>query len=162
MQQGQNRKTEEYLRDNISAMAVKLGEMQAQLIRLDALSEHITQLSGAKVPSTVASSDKGREAKRPAGKDGQGGPLIAVSAPLAAGDLQREIDRLAERIRERLQRDVDPGQPVSTVSIGVATLLPGESLAMLLRRSDRAMYAAKRAGRNRVALAKANRVYAQA
>jgi len=69
---------------------------------------------------------------------------------------------IAERIRERLQRDAEPGHPASTVSIGIATLLPGESLAMLLRRSDRAMYAAKRAGRNRVALAKANRVYAQA
>ena len=101
VQQANEREKDDHVRDNLSAMAVKLGEMQAQLIRLDALSEHITQLSGAKAPSDAAAGDKNREAKRPSGKDGQGGPLIAVSAPLAAGDLQREIDRLAERIRER-------------------------------------------------------------
>ncbi len=103
VQQASEREKDDHVRDNLSAMAVKLGEMQAQLIRLDALSEHITQLSGAKVPalSAAAAGDKTREAKRASGKDGQGGPLIAVSAPLAAGDLQREIDRLAERIRER-------------------------------------------------------------
>ena len=101
VQQASERKDDDHVRDNLSAMAVKLGEMQAQLIRLDALSEHITQLSGAKAPNAAAASDKSREAKRPSGKNGQGGPLIAVSPPLAAGDLQREIDRLAERIRER-------------------------------------------------------------
>ncbi len=91
VQQGQNRKTEEYLRDNISAMAVKLGEMQAQLIRLDSLSEHISKLSGVSAPKAPA---KG-------GQGGQGGPLIRADQPLAAGELQREIDRLAQIVEER-------------------------------------------------------------
>jgi len=68
--------------------------------------------------------------------------------------------QIAERIRARLQSHVDAEGAASTVSVGVATRLPGEDLAMLLRRSDRAMYAAKRAGRNRVALSKANRARA--
>ena len=88
VQQGQNRKTEEYLRDNISAMAVKLGEMQAQLIRLDSLSEHISKLSGVSAPKAPA-------------KGGQGGPLIRADHPLAANELQREIDRLALTVEER-------------------------------------------------------------
>ena len=88
VQQGHNRKTEEYLRDNVSAMAVKLGEMQAQLIRLDSLSEHISKLSGVNVPKTPA-------------KGGQGGPLIRADHPLAASELQREIDRLAQIVEER-------------------------------------------------------------
>ena len=88
VQQGQNRKTEEYLRDNVSAMAVKLGEMQAQLIRLDSLSEHISKLSGVASPKAPA-------------KGGQGGPLIRADQPLAASELQREIDRLAQIIEER-------------------------------------------------------------
>ena len=88
VQQGQNRKAEEYLRDNVSAMAVKLGEMQAQLIRLDSLSEHISKLSGVGAPKTPA-------------KGGQGGPLIRADHPLAANELQREIDRLAQVVEER-------------------------------------------------------------
>ncbi len=40
-----------------------------------------------------------------------------------------------------------------TVSIGCSTLLPGESAESLLRRADSALYVAKRAGRNRLAMA---------
>ena len=37
-----------YLKENLSAMAVKLGEMQAQIMRLDALGERVQGLSGVK------------------------------------------------------------------------------------------------------------------
>jgi diguanylate cyclase (GGDEF)-like protein len=37
-----------------------------------------------------------------------------------------------------------------TVSAGVATQRPGETIAQLLARADGALYAAKHAGRNRV------------
>ncbi len=40
-----------------------------------------------------------------------------------------------------------------TVSLGCATLLPGESAESLLRRADSALYVAKREGRNRLAMA---------
>lgn len=40
-----------------------------------------------------------------------------------------------------------------TVSLGCATLLPGESVESLLRRADNALYVAKREGRNRLAMA---------
>jgi murein DD-endopeptidase MepM/ murein hydrolase activator NlpD len=39
---------ERYVRENIAAMAVKLGVMQAQLIRLDALGERVQGLAGVK------------------------------------------------------------------------------------------------------------------
>jgi murein DD-endopeptidase MepM/ murein hydrolase activator NlpD len=91
VQQGHNRKTEDYLRDNISSMAVKLGEMQAQLIRLDSLGEHISKLSGVNAPKAPVVNAKG----------GQGGPLIQTSPPLAASELQREIDRLGELVELR-------------------------------------------------------------
>ena len=97
VQQVNDRKTEDYLRDNISSMAVKLGEMQAQLIRLDSLSERIAKLSGVNAPKGGSGDDK----KPATGKGGQGGPLILVSPPLAANELQREIDRLGEEIELR-------------------------------------------------------------
>jgi len=39
---------EKYMRENLAAMAVKLGEMQAQLTRLDALGERVQGLAGVK------------------------------------------------------------------------------------------------------------------
>ncbi|GGC81818.1 M23 family metallopeptidase [Undibacterium terreum] len=39
---------DKYLKENLAAMAVKLGEMQAQLMRLDALGERVQGLAGVK------------------------------------------------------------------------------------------------------------------
>ncbi|MBR7799603.1 M23 family metallopeptidase [Undibacterium fentianense] len=39
---------DKYLKENLNAMAVKIGEMQAQLIRLDALGERVQGLAGVK------------------------------------------------------------------------------------------------------------------
>lgn len=43
-----------------------------------------------------------------------------------------------------------------TVSIGVAALLPGETIKQWLSRSDRALYQGQRDGRNRCAVAPAD------
>ena len=88
-------KTEDYLRSSVSSMAVKLGEMQAKLLHLDSLSERISRLSGVNTGKAPAN---GSEAKD---KDGKGGPLVALSPPLSADELQREIDRLAEAVDAR-------------------------------------------------------------
>jgi diguanylate cyclase (GGDEF)-like protein len=62
--------------------------------------------------------------------------------------------RLADRIREAVAEDdiFDSSQNrvQVTASFGVAQLEGGESLEHLVDRADRAMYAAKTAGRNRV------------
>ena len=57
---------------------------------------------------------------------------------------------LAERYRVGVQRTTTEGVDQVTVSIGVAELLPGETVAQLIERADKALYAAKHAGRNRV------------
>lgn len=72
-------------------------------------------------------------------------------------------DAVAERIRHSISaKPVDcqkAAGPVGglrlTVSLGVATFQPGESLDSALKRADGALYAAKRAGRNRVIRAEA-------
>jgi murein DD-endopeptidase MepM/ murein hydrolase activator NlpD len=43
-----SQKTEAYVRENLNAMAVKLGEMQAQLTRLDALGERLSSIAGVR------------------------------------------------------------------------------------------------------------------
>jgi len=60
-QEAQRRKTEEFLRENLNAMAVKLGQMQAQLMRLDALGERLSALAGLK-PGNSASPSRLAEA----------------------------------------------------------------------------------------------------
>ena len=59
----------------------------------------------------------------------------------------------AERLREaaaRMEIQSPAGVVTLTVSIGVAGLQPGESASTWLERADRALYAAKDRGRNRV------------
>ncbi|HEX7030224.1 MAG TPA: GGDEF domain-containing protein [Gammaproteobacteria bacterium] len=61
-----------------------------------------------------------------------------------------------ERMRKRIESDDSPFRGVSvpvTVSVGVAELQPNETVAALLERADKALYAAKQAGRNRVVAA---------
>lgn len=64
--------------------------------------------------------------------------------------------RCAERLRGRQSTThIDPNGhvPRCTLSAGVAEYRPGEDIESILRRADRALYAAKHAGRNRVELA---------
>lgn len=81
-----------------------------------------------------------------------------------------ETDRLgaggmAERLRQTVESldlgDVAEGLRI-TVSIGLAVWRPGEDGGRLLGRADRALYAAKRGGRNAVAWADAGRETAHA
>jgi diguanylate cyclase (GGDEF)-like protein len=80
-----------------------------------------------------------------------GGEEFAVLLPGADEDDARLI---AERLRRHLECspiDVDGRELCLRISAGVATLAPGlENLSTLLRAADRALYVAKRAGRNRV------------
>jgi len=78
-----------------------------------------------------------------------GGEEFLVLLPHCAGEQALEI---AERIRERIagmRTQVDGKVLRITVSIGVSSLVAGESVATLLVRGDAALYAAKAEGRNR-------------
>lgn len=64
---------------------------------------------------------------------------------------------VAERVRAAVEamqvEDPTRGRVPVTASIGVATWMPGESLDTLVEAADRAMYASKTGGRNRVTVA---------
>lgn len=102
VQQQQAQRSEEFVRDNVNVMAVKLGQMQAQLLRLDSLGERISALSGIDAPA------RGDAAKTPAAAGartsaGQGGPLILPALPptLSPKELRQEVDRLSQLVEQR-------------------------------------------------------------
>lgn len=76
-----------------------------------------------------------------------GGEEFVILLPNADGD---QASAVAERVRLAIGASTPAGQPELSVtaSIGVATLIPGESPAALLHRADCALYAAKGSGRN--------------
>lgn len=80
-----------------------------------------------------------------------GGEEFAVLLPDAD---RRTVLAVAQRLRAALERAPQLAGAASgvsyTVSIGVAMLQPGESIAGLMARADAALYAAKAGGRNRV------------
>ena len=81
-----------------------------------------------------------------------GGEELVGVLPGADVDVARNV---AERIRQAIaNRQVtrrSTGEILSgvTASVGVAQFVPGETLTSLFERCDRALYAAKRGGRNR-------------
>ena len=81
-----------------------------------------------------------------------GGEELMAVLPGTAGDICAEIaERIRRRISEaRLTRRAT-GEEISsvTVSIGVAQFRLAESAEMMIERCDRALYQAKRSGRNR-------------
>lgn len=90
-QEAQRRKTEEFLRENLNAMAVKLGEMQAQLMRLDALGERLSALAGLK-PGEF------RFAELP----GRGGAVSNVPPKdLSMAEFNRQLDQLSRQMENR-------------------------------------------------------------
>lgn len=81
-----------------------------------------------------------------------GGEELIVFLP---GEGLEEAQECAERIRQTLEKtEIRAGQSMLsvTISAGVAAHRPGESLPTLIGRADRALYAAKQSGRNRVCI----------
>jgi murein DD-endopeptidase MepM/ murein hydrolase activator NlpD len=90
-QQEQHEKTQSYLRENLNAMAVKLGQMQAQLVRLDTLGERLAKLAGFKPQDLVFGELPGR-----------GGAVSSLpSQDLSLGDFTRQLDSLTRQVDDR-------------------------------------------------------------
>jgi len=82
-----------------------------------------------------------------------GGDEFALILPQAQTEGAMQV---AERLRQRIEKITIPGFGNLTTSIGIATFPQhANSRADLFRAADNALYAAKRAGRNRVVLSEA-------
>lgn len=87
----ENQKSKEFVRENLNAMAVRLGQMQAQLMRLDSLSERLSALAGVKLNEV-----KNHDAVR----DGRGGPLVEPRT-LSAVEFQTALEALSHQVDAR-------------------------------------------------------------
>ncbi len=92
IQEQQSRQSASFLRENVNALAVKLGEMQAQLVRLDALGERLSSVSGLKAGEFRFNHAPGR---------GGAVPPAARAQALSLEDLGRQVDALSRRLDER-------------------------------------------------------------
>lgn len=80
-----------YVRSSLDAMAMKLGEMQAQVQRLDSLGARLAKMSGIKPQEFMFD-------KMPA----QGGPLVTSSArELSIEDLNQQMKKLSAMLGDR-------------------------------------------------------------
>ena len=78
--------------EHLDALALQLGELQARVMRLDALSERLAKLAGAKEPEA-----------EPIAVAGRGGPQIQAR-PATEQELQQHIAQLAQELAQRGDR----------------------------------------------------------
>ncbi len=81
-----------------------------------------------------------------------GEEFLLVFADTTPEQAARACERLLESVRRHPWDDVVPGV-TCTVSAGISTLAPDESITRWLERADAALYTAKREGRDRVVAA---------
>ncbi len=82
---------ESYQRDNLNAMAVRLGQMQAQLLRLDHLGERLAKLAGFRPQDLMFGQ-----------APGQGGAVSSLpSQDLSFGDLTGQLNALTRQVEDR-------------------------------------------------------------
>jgi murein DD-endopeptidase MepM/ murein hydrolase activator NlpD len=86
--------SDRYVKENLNAMAVKLGEMQAQLIRLDALGERVQGLAGVK-PEEF-------NFKEMPGRGGADIPNIGLSKEWTIPEFQHSLDGMNKELGYRL------------------------------------------------------------
>jgi murein DD-endopeptidase MepM/ murein hydrolase activator NlpD len=82
---------ESYLRDNLNAMAVKLGQMQAQLLRLDTLGERLVKLVGFKPQDFLFTEPPGRG----------GADSSTPNHEISLNEMSRSIDDLVKQLDDR-------------------------------------------------------------
>ena len=91
-QEGETQKAKEFVQQNLNAMAVKIGEMQAQLMRLDALGDRLSTIAGIK-PHEFRFNET----------PGLGGAQSVIFPPqnLSMQEFNRKLDALSRQMENR-------------------------------------------------------------
>ncbi|MES2932012.1 MAG: M23 family metallopeptidase [Pseudomonadota bacterium] len=93
--QDDSNKQDKFLKENLAVMAIKLGEMQAQLMRLDALGERVQGLAGVKPEEFNFKVMPGR-----GGTESSSLPE-ATLAPMSISAFQQALDAMAQDVEHR-------------------------------------------------------------
>jgi len=93
-QREEARKTQEVIQGHLNAMAVKLGELQAQLLQLDGLGERLAQMAGLKPKDLPPPSEPGKA-------PGRGGPAPTLSRDLSVDEFGSLLSELSHAVEER-------------------------------------------------------------
>ena len=86
---------ERFMRQNLDAIAQKVGEMQAKLVKLEAMSERVSGMAGVKP-------DELKPLQRATGRGGQGGPYVPLSQPT-----RQELDELIGKLGLMTEQHTD-------------------------------------------------------
>ena len=87
----ERQKQQSYVHSSLDAMAARVGQMQAQMQRLDALGARLAKLTGMKP-------EEFRFDQPPA----QGGPLVALPAQeMSVNSLEQQLNRLTQTVNDR-------------------------------------------------------------
>lgn len=89
-------KKDRYIKENLTAMAVRLGEMQAQIMRLDALGERVQGLAGVKPEEFNFKEKPGRGGLEPSSLPGQ-----PPSHELSMAEFKQALDVMAKDLEHR-------------------------------------------------------------
>ena len=97
-QRQEAQKTQEVVQGHMNAMAVKLGELQAQMLRIDGLGERLAKLAGLKPQELPPPLE-------PGAAPGRGGPAPTLHSDLSVqefttmlGSLSREVEQRSDQL----------------------------------------------------------------
>jgi murein DD-endopeptidase MepM/ murein hydrolase activator NlpD len=91
-QEAEAERAREFVQQNLNAMAVKLGEMQAQITRLDALGERLSSSAGIRLQEFRLSETPGL---------GGAAPTLMPPQNLSLGDFSEKLDELSRSLETR-------------------------------------------------------------
>ena len=93
VQQEEYKKNQQYLRDNLNAMAIKMGQMQARLLRIDSVGKRLAELSGIEPQEFIFDQIPG----------GQGGAApTALSQDISFSEFHDQVEDLSRKLDDRL------------------------------------------------------------
>lgn len=84
------KRSEAETKENLNALAAKIGELQARILQLDAFGERLAKAAGVK-----------REEFRFQDKPGQGGPLASAGRSLTVPEFQQMLDDMSRTLDDR-------------------------------------------------------------
>jgi murein DD-endopeptidase MepM/ murein hydrolase activator NlpD len=109
-----------FMRENIDAMATKVGELQAKVVQLEALTERVSQLAGVPVPASAKATP------------GRGGALVGARS-LTIDELRQTLSDLEtiSKNREDLLTVMESrlfDQKIAKIMLPTAQPVPGSHL----------------------------------